>query len=47
MTAGQAVTVLAAHAELVDFRVDEPGIEDVIRRVYSGDLVLDETGAHR
>jgi ABC-2 type transport system ATP-binding protein len=45
MTAGQAVTVLAALTELVDFRVDEPSIEDVIRRVYSGDLVLDETGA--
>ena len=26
--------------ELVDFRVDEPNIEDVIRRVYSGELVL-------
>jgi len=45
MTAGQAVTALAGLAELADFRVDEPSIEDVIRRVYSGDLVLDETGA--
>ena len=47
MTAGQAVTVLAGLTELVDFRVDEPSIEDVIRRVYSGDLVLDESGAAR
>ncbi|HEX5203975.1 ATP-binding cassette domain-containing protein [Paractinoplanes rhizophilus] len=47
MTAGQAVTVLAGLTELVDFRVDEPSIEDVIRRVYSGDLVLDDTGAPR
>jgi ABC-2 type transport system ATP-binding protein len=41
MTAGQAVTALAGLSELVDIRVDEPSIEDVIRRVYSGDLVLD------
>nr|WP_296064232.1 hypothetical protein [uncultured Actinoplanes sp.] len=40
MTAGAAVTTLAGLAELVDFRVDEPSIEDVIRRVYSGELVL-------
>jgi ABC-2 type transport system ATP-binding protein len=40
MTAGHAVTVLSGLANLVDLRVDEPGIEDVIRRVYSGDLVL-------
>jgi ABC-2 type transport system ATP-binding protein len=44
MTAGQAVTGLARLADLVDFRVDEPSIEDVIRRVYSGELVLDESG---
>jgi ABC-2 type transport system ATP-binding protein len=47
MTAGQAVTALAGLTELVDFRVDEPSIEDVIRRVYSGELVLDESGAPR
>ena len=41
LTAGQAVTALAGLAELVDFRVDEPSIEDVIRRVYSGEIVLD------
>jgi ABC-2 type transport system ATP-binding protein len=40
MTAGQIVTALAPLAELVDFHVDEPSIEDVIRRVYSGDLVM-------
>ncbi|GAA2628818.1 ABC transporter ATP-binding protein [Paractinoplanes durhamensis] len=40
MTAGQVVTVLATLTDLVDFRVDEPSIEDVIRRVYSGELVL-------
>ncbi|WP_433047177.1 ABC transporter ATP-binding protein [Dactylosporangium sp. CS-033363] len=41
MTAGQAVTALAPLTNLVDFHVDEPSIEDVIRRVYSGELQLD------
>jgi ABC-2 type transport system ATP-binding protein len=40
MTAGQAVTALAPLTNLVDFSVDEPSIEDVIRRVYSGELQL-------
>ncbi|AEV84109.1 sugar ABC transporter ATP-binding protein [Actinoplanes sp. SE50] len=47
MTAGQAVTAVAGLTSLVDFRMDEPGIEDVIRRVYSGELVLDENRAAR
>ncbi|WP_436534374.1 ABC transporter ATP-binding protein [Actinoplanes sp. HUAS TT8] len=42
MTAGQAVSAVAGLASLVDFRMDEPSIEDVIRRVYSGELVLGE-----
>ena len=42
MTAGQIVTALAPLAELVDFHVDEPSIEDVIRRVYSGDLIMSD-----
>ncbi|MFG1609241.1 ATP-binding cassette domain-containing protein [Actinoplanes sp. NPDC049265] len=41
LTAGQAVSVLAGLGNLVDIRVDEPKIEDVIRRVYSGELQLD------
>ncbi|GAB3854874.1 ATP-binding cassette domain-containing protein [Dactylosporangium cerinum] len=40
MTAGHVVSALAPLANLVDFNVDEPSIEDVIRRVYSGELVL-------
>jgi ABC-2 type transport system ATP-binding protein len=40
MTAGQAVTALAPLTNLVDFNVDEPSIEDVIRRMYSGELQL-------
>ena len=43
LTAGQTVTALAGLATLVDFRVDEPSIEDVIRRVYSGELQLDRS----
>jgi ABC-2 type transport system ATP-binding protein len=39
-TAGQVVTAASAVAELIDFQVDEPSIEDVIRRVYSGELLL-------
>jgi ABC-2 type transport system ATP-binding protein len=38
LTAGQAVAALNGLTNVVDFRVDEPGIEDVIRRVYSGEL---------
>jgi ABC-2 type transport system ATP-binding protein len=41
LTAGQCVGALSELANLVDFRVDEPSIEDVIRRVYSGELQLD------
>jgi ABC-2 type transport system ATP-binding protein len=47
LTAGQVITALAGLANLVDFRVDEPSIEDVIRRVYSGELVLGDSGAGR
>ena len=39
LTAGQVVAALTGHAELVDFHVDEPSIEDVVRRVYSGELM--------
>lgn len=42
LTAGQCVGSLSQLANLVDFKVDEPGIEDVIRRVYSGELDLGE-----
>jgi ABC-2 type transport system ATP-binding protein len=41
LTAGQIVAALAPLAELIDFRVDEPSIEDVIRRVYTGELTVD------
>jgi len=47
MTAGHAVAALAGLANLVDFRVDEPSIEDVIRRVYSGELLLEDSDTAR
>jgi ABC-2 type transport system ATP-binding protein len=45
MTAGQIVTAVAPLAELVDFHVDEPSIEDVVRRVYSGELLAPDADA--
>jgi ABC-2 type transport system ATP-binding protein len=40
LTAGQVVGATSAIANVIDFKLDEPSIEDVIRRVYSGDLIL-------
>ena len=28
------------HAEVIDFRIDEPEVEDLIRKVYLGQLTL-------
>ncbi|KAB8158817.1 ATP-binding cassette domain-containing protein [Streptomyces sp. 3MP-14] len=47
LTAGEVVGVLSRLAEVIDFEVDEPGIEDVIRRMYSGELRPAGTGAGR
>jgi ABC-2 type transport system ATP-binding protein len=44
LTAGQVVAALSRLANVVDFRIDEPGIEDVIRRVYSGEIRLTAAG---
>jgi ABC-2 type transport system ATP-binding protein len=30
------------HAEVVDFRIDEPQIEEVIKKVYEGELDLED-----
>jgi viologen exporter family transport system ATP-binding protein len=43
-TAGRVVATVSNLTNVVDFRVDEPGIEDVIRRVYSGELQLTPIG---
>src|SRR5690606_22369575 len=40
LTAGQIVTRLLPLGEVVDFRINEPAIEDVIRRVYAGELLI-------
>jgi ABC-2 type transport system ATP-binding protein len=40
MTAGQIITALLPLGEIVDIRIDEPAIEDVIRKVYAGELDL-------
>jgi ABC-2 type transport system ATP-binding protein len=38
--AGEVVAAVLASAELNDFHIDEPAIEDVIRKVYAGRLDL-------
>lgn len=39
-SAGEIAGHVMKHGEVVDFRIDEPSIEHVIRRVYDGDLDL-------
>ncbi|WP_428966202.1 ABC transporter ATP-binding protein [Micromonospora fluostatini] len=36
--AGEIVAAVAARVPVVDLRIDEPSIEDVVRRAYAGDL---------
>jgi ABC-2 type transport system ATP-binding protein len=40
LTAAQVIAALLPLGEIADFRLDEPSIEDVIRKVYAGDLQL-------
>jgi ABC-2 type transport system ATP-binding protein len=40
LTAAQVMAALLPLGEIADFRLDEPSIEDVIRKVYAGDLQL-------
>lgn len=40
VTAGEVANIVMNRAEVIDFRIDEPDIEHVIRRVYEGDLTL-------
>jgi len=44
LTAGQILTTVLPLADIIEVRIDEPTIEDVIRRVYAGDLVLQADG---
>jgi ABC-2 type transport system ATP-binding protein len=41
-TAGDVVGAVMAVADVVDVRIDEPAIEDVVRKVYAGQLDLSE-----
>ena len=48
--AGEIAAAVMPHVEVVDFRIDEPEVEDLIRKVYLGQLSLStpesaETGA--
>jgi ABC-2 type transport system ATP-binding protein len=38
VTAGEVLTAVQAEVEVVDIRIDEPAIEDVVRRMYAGEL---------
>ena len=38
-TAGDVLTALQAEVDVVDLRIEEPAIEDVVRRMYAGQLV--------
>lgn len=40
ITAGEIISTVIKHGEVVDMRIDEPKIEQVIRQVYNGDLKL-------
>lgn len=44
MTASEIVKRIISHGEVADFQIDEPSIEDIIRRVYEGSLALDPDG---
>jgi len=45
--AGEIAAAVMNHVEVVDFKIDEPEVEDLIRKVYLGQLSLDapETAA--
>ncbi|MFY1651183.1 ABC transporter ATP-binding protein [Solwaraspora sp. WMMB762] len=40
VTAGQVIAAVSAVSEVRDLRIDEPAIEDVVRKVYAGELRL-------
>jgi len=40
LSAKDVVTTLLAHGEVVDFQLEEPDIEDVVKSVYQGNLTL-------
>ncbi len=40
LTVGEILTAITPLSEVQDLHIDEPAIEDVVRRVYAGELVL-------
>ncbi|MNT22973.1 hypothetical protein D3C72_1583790 [compost metagenome] len=40
-TATEIVKQVLQHGEIADFHLDEPGIEQIIKRVYDGNLDAD------
>lgn len=40
VTAGRIITAVSGLSEVLDLRIDEPAIEDVVRKVYAGELRL-------
>ena len=38
--AGEIAAAVMPHVEVIDFRIDEPEVEDLIRKVYLGQLSL-------
>ncbi|MNP70068.1 hypothetical protein D3C76_1662530 [compost metagenome] len=40
ITASEIVKRIIGEGEVIDFHIDEPGIEQIIRRVYEGSLDL-------
>ena len=45
LTAGAILAGVAQTAEILEVRIDEPAIEDVVRKVYAGELTLSETAS--
>lgn len=43
LTAGAVLAGVAQMAEVLEVRIDEPAIEDVVRKVYAGELLLPDT----
>jgi ABC-2 type transport system ATP-binding protein len=41
--AGEIAAAVMRHVEVEDFHIDEPEVEDLIRRVYLGQLSLEST----
>jgi ABC-2 type transport system ATP-binding protein len=45
LAAGEIAAAVMRHVDVIDFRIDEPEVEDLIRRVYLGQLSLADGSA--